>query len=205
MCQDSKKGKCACTIKKRLNKEREEIESHWVPFLQKMQEEEEKKKKLLSIKVNSVKNEIKGHFDQIIEKFTDVKEETIRIFEEEEQNASDAIDTTIVEIKESRRKLEDRKDEISIILAREDKDLQKSMCMKIKEEKLTPKRMSYEVNDFCPGSLENNIVQQMFGKRPAISNHETVQHNRYVQHGLTMQMNLLTLTSIQITQILKCL
>lgn len=102
MCQDSKRGKCACTIKKRLNKEREEIESHWMPFLEKMQEEEE---------------------------------------------------------------------------------------MKIKEEKLTPKRMSYEVEDFRPGSLENNILQQIFGIRPAISNHETVQHNRYVHYGITIQRN----------------
>lgn len=180
VCQDSKRGKCACTIKKRLNKERDEIESHWMPFLEKMQEEEEMKKKLLSIKVKTVKNEIKGHFDQIIEKVTNIKEETIRIFEEEEENALDAIDKTILEIKESTRKLEDRKEELGIILVGEDEGLKKSMCMKIKEEKLTPKRMSYEVEDFRPGNLENNIVQQIFGIRPAISNHETVQHNRFV-------------------------
>lgn len=93
------------------------------------------------------------------------------------------------EIKESTRKLEDRKDELGIILAGDDEDLKKSMCMKIKEEKLTPKRMSFEVEDFRPGSLESNIVQQMFGKRPAISNHETVQHNRYVHYGITIQRN----------------
>lgn len=180
VCQESKKGKCACTIKKSLTKEREEIITHWVPFLEKMQEEEEMKKTLLNIKVGAVKIEIKGHFDQIIEKFTNLKEETIRIFEEEEENATDAIDKTILEIKESRRKLEDRKDEIGNILAGEDEDIQRNMCMKIKEEKLTPKRMSYEVEDFCPGSLENNILQQIFGKRPAISSHETVQHNRFV-------------------------
>uniref|UniRef100_A0A8W8P325 B box-type domain-containing protein n=1 Tax=Magallana gigas TaxID=29159 RepID=A0A8W8P325_MAGGI len=108
------------------------------------------------------------------------QEETIRIFEEEEENASGVIDKTILEIKESARKLEDRKDELGIILAGDDEDLKKSMCMKIKEEKLTPKRMSYEVEDFHPGSLENNILQQIFGKRPAISNQETVQHNRFV-------------------------
>lgn len=97
--------------------------------------------------------------------------------------------------------MEDRKDEIRNILAREDQDLQNSMCMKIKEEKLTPNRMSYEVEDFCPGSLENSIVQQIFGKPPAI--HEPVQHNRYVQYRLTILRNLITVTSIQFKQMLN--
>uniref|UniRef100_A0A8W8NYH7 B box-type domain-containing protein n=1 Tax=Magallana gigas TaxID=29159 RepID=A0A8W8NYH7_MAGGI len=178
VCQNSKKGKCPCKVKESLKHEREKIESHWVPFLEKMQEEEESKKKLLSDKVSDVKTEIEEHFDQIIVKITSRKEETIRNFEEEKQNATNAIDKTILEIKENTRKFEDRKDEIRNILAREDEDLQNSMCMKIKEEKLTPNRMSYEVEDFCPGSLENNIVQQIFGKPPAI--HETVQHNWFV-------------------------
>lgn len=94
--------------------------------------------------------------------------------------------------------MEDRKDEIRNILAREDQDLQNSMCMKIKEEKLTPNRMSYEVEDFCPGSLENSIVQQIFGKPT-----ETVQHNWYVQYGLTILRNLMTVTSIQFKQMLN--
>lgn len=201
VCQNSKKGKCACKVKESLKHEREKIESHWVPFLEKMQEEEEFKKTLLSDKVSDVKTEIEEHFDQIIVKITSRKEETIRNFEEEKQNATNAIDKTILEIKGNTRKLEDRKDEIRNILAREDEDLQKSMCMKIKEEKLTPYRMSYEVEDFCPGSLENNIVQQIFGKPPAI--HETVQHNWYVQYGLTILRNLMTVTSIQFKQMLN--
>lgn len=180
VCQESKKGKCACTIKKSLTKEREEIITHWVPFLEKMQEEEEMKKTLLYTKVGDTKTEIKGHFDQIIEKFTNLKEETIRIFEEENDNATDAINRTILEIKENTRKLEDRRNEISYILDGDDEDVKKNMCMKIKEEKLTPKRFSFEVEDFCPGNLENNILQQIFGKRPAISSHETGPHNRFV-------------------------
>lgn len=70
MCQNSKKGKCPCKVKESLQHEREKIESHWVPFLEKMQEEEESKKKLLSDKVSDVQTEIEEHFDQIIVKIT---------------------------------------------------------------------------------------------------------------------------------------
>lgn len=101
-----------------------------------MQEEEEFKKTLLSDKVSDVKTEIEEHFDQIIVKITNLKEETIRNFEEEKQNATNAIDKTILEIKENTRKFEDRKDEIRNILAREDEDLQNSMCMKLKKRSL---------------------------------------------------------------------
>lgn len=202
VCQDSKKGKCACTIKKSLTKEKEEIIIHWVPFLEKMQKEEEMKKTLLYIKVGAVKTEIEGHFDQIIEKFTKLKVETIRIFEEEEENATDAIDKTILDIKENTRKLEDRRDEITDILDGDDEDVKKSMCMKIKEDKLTPKRFSFEVEDFGPGNLESNILQQIFGKRPAISSHETSQHNRYALERKQFSI-MFTINSMQKSKLYK--
>lgn len=64
----------------------------------------------------------------------------------------------IFEIKENIFKLEDWRNEISCILDGDDEDVKKNMCMKIKEEKLILKWFFFEVEDFCLGNLENNIL-----------------------------------------------
>uniref|UniRef100_A0A8W8NZW3 Uncharacterized protein n=1 Tax=Magallana gigas TaxID=29159 RepID=A0A8W8NZW3_MAGGI len=65
--------------------------------------------------------------------------------------------------------LGDRDSEIEDYLSEEYEDMHEGMCMSNKEEKLIPKRVSYEVHKFCPGSLDTSYLLQVFGNPPSIT------------------------------------
>lgn len=98
-----------------------------------------------------------------------MKNESLIKLEEDEENASDAIDKTIDEIEDKIELLGNRDREIEDYLDEEYEDMHEGMCMPNKEGRLIPKRVSYEVHKFCPGSLDASCLLQVFGDRPYVT------------------------------------
>lgn len=168
-CHQEENDQCACKIKQRLKAERKEIGSYWLPLLEQMQDEERKKQSRISRKVENIKDKVEEHFDKIIDKFTELKNESIIKLEEDAENASDAIEKTLDEIEDRIELLENRDREIEDYLDEEYENMHEDMCMSNKEERLTPKRVSYEVHKFCPGSLDTSCLLRVFGNLPSIT------------------------------------
>lgn len=164
-CHQEEHDQCACKIKQRLKAERKEIDAYWLPLLEQMRDDEKKKQSRISRKVEKIKDKVEEHFDNIIDKFTELKNESLIKLEEDAENASDAIDKTIDEIEDKIELLGDRDSEIEDYLSEEYED----MCMSNKEERLIPKRVSYEVHKVCPGSLDTSYLLQVFGNPPSIT------------------------------------
>nr|XP_034319180.1 tripartite motif-containing protein 45-like [Crassostrea gigas] len=168
-CHQEEEDQCACKIRQRLKAERKEINAYWLPLLEQMQDEEKKKQSRISRKVEKIKDKVEEHFDNIIDKFTKLKDESIKQLEEDAENASDAIEKTIDEIEDKIELLGDRDSEIKDYLSEEDEDMHEGMCMPNKEGRLIPKRVSYEVHKFCPGSLDASCLLQVFGDQPSVA------------------------------------
>lgn len=134
-----------------------------------MQDEERKKQSRISRKVENIKDKGEEHFDKIIDKFTELKNESIIKLEEDAENASDAIEKTLDEIEDRIELLENRDREIEDYLDEEYENMHEDMCMSNKEERLIPKRVSYEVHKFCSGSLDTSCLLRVFGKLPSIT------------------------------------
>lgn len=167
--QEEEKDQCACKIKQRLKAERKEIGSYWLPLLEQMRDEERKKQSRISRKVENIKDKVEEHFDKIIDKFTELKNESIIKLEKDAENASDAIEKTIDEVEDRIELLENRDREIEDYLDEEYENLHENMCVTNTEERLIPKRVSYEVHKFCPGNLDTSCLQRVFGDLPSIT------------------------------------
>lgn len=168
-CHQEEEDQCACKIRQRLKAERKEIDVYWLPLLEQMRDEERKKQSCISRKVENIKDKVEEHFDNIIDKFTELKNESLIKLEEDAENASDAIDKTIDEIEDKIELLGNRDREIEDYLDEEYEDMHEGMCMPNKEGRLIPKRVSYEVHKFCPGSLDASCLLQVFGDRPYVT------------------------------------
>lgn len=70
-----------------------------MPIFKQSQDEEEKKKRFLSENVRQVKHEMEEQYSKLVKRFTDLKNKAIAQLEEEEGQASIAIDKTIKEMK----------------------------------------------------------------------------------------------------------
>lgn len=168
-CHQEEEDQCACKIKQRLKAERKEIDAYWLPLLEQMRDEERNKQSRLSGNAESIKYKVEEHFDNIIDKFTELKNNSIIKLEEDAENASDAFEKTIDEIEDKIELLGDRDSEIEDYLSEEYEDMHEGMCMSNKEDRLIPKRVSYEVHKFCPGSLDTSYLLQVFGNPPSIT------------------------------------
>lgn len=168
-CHQEEEDQCACKIKQRLKAERKEIDAYWLPLLEQMRDEERKKQSRISRKVEKIKDKVEEHFYEIVDKLTELKNEWVLKLEKDAEYASDAIDKTIDEIEHRIELLVNRDREIEDYLDEEYEDMHEAMCMPNKEERLIPKRVSYEVHKFCPGSLDASCLLQLFGNQPSIT------------------------------------
>lgn len=139
---DVKKDQCTpCDIRRKLKEEREKIENYWLPFFKQSQEEEERKKKSLSDNVRQVKHEMEEQYGKLVKRFTDLKNKAIAQLEEEERQASMAIDKTLEEMKNKVCLLDSRVKTLNDYLE-DDENLPQNMCNEINEENLTIKRFT---------------------------------------------------------------
>lgn len=168
-CHQEEQDQCACKIKQRLKAERKEIDAYWLSLLEQMRDEERKKQSRISRKVENIKDKVEEHFYEIVDKLTELKNEWVLKLEKDAENASDAIEKTIDEIEDKKELLGNRDREIEDYLSEEYEDMHEGMCMPNKEEMLIPKRVSYEVHKFCPGSLDASCLLQLFGNQPSIT------------------------------------
>lgn len=167
---DVKKEQCTrCDIRCKLKEEKIKIENYWLPFFKQSQEEEEKKKKSLFDEVRQVKQEMEEQYGKVVKRFTDLKNKAIIQLEEEEGQASIAIDKAMEEMKSKVCLLDSRVKKLKDYLE-DDENLRKEMCNEINEENLTLKQFTdIRVNHLCPGNLDTCSLQQVFGNLPTIA------------------------------------
>lgn len=147
----------------------ETIENYWLPFVKLSQVEEEKKKKSLFDEVSHVKHEMEEQYGKQVKSFTDLKNKAIAQLEEEEGQASIAVDKTIEKMKNTVCLLDSRVKKLKDYLE-DDENLPKNMCNEINEENLTLKRfVDIRVNNFCPGNLDTCYLQHVFGNLPTVT------------------------------------
>lgn len=164
-----KQDQCTCEIRRKLKEEMETIENYWLPFLKQSQEEEYGKKKSLSENVRHVKHEMEEQYGKLVKRFTDLKNKAIAQLEEEEGQASIAIDKTIEEMKNTVCLLDCRVKKLKDYLE-DDENLPKNMCNEINKESISVKRFTYiRVDPFCPGNLDTCCLQQVFGYLPTVT------------------------------------
>lgn len=164
-----KQDQCTCEIRRKLKEEMEKIEEYWLPIFKQSQVEEEKKKKSLFDEVSHVKHEMEEQYGKLVKRFTDLKNKAIAQLEEEEGQASIAIDKTIEEMKNKVCLLDSRVKKLKDYLE-DDENLPINMCNEINEESLSLKGFTYiRVDPFCPGNLDTCCLQQVFGNVPTVT------------------------------------
>lgn len=154
-------------IKRNLKEEQQEIQSDCIPTLLKLTEVEKSKKENISIKVEETKRQIEEHLERVIAQFRDWKEETISDLEKEETIAKNVIDNIINDTEKQIDQLHMRCSEIDDTLKLS--ALEGYMCKNLHKHKPEPIQSSYQVSEFCPGEMDKEQFQTMFGKPPSIS------------------------------------
>lgn len=147
-------------IKRNLKEEQQEIQSDCIPTLLKLTEVEKSKKENISIKVKETKRQIEEHLERVIAQFRDWKEETI---------AKNVIDNIINDTEKQIDQLHMRCNEIDDTLKLSNNALEGYMCKNLHKNKPEPIQSSYQVSEFCPGEMDKEQFQTMFGKPPSIS------------------------------------
>lgn len=156
-------------IKRNLKEEQQEIQSDCIPTLLKLTEVEKSKKENISIKVKETKRQIEEHLERVIAQFRDWKEETISDLEKEETIAKNVIDNIINDTEKQIDQLHMRCNEIDDTLKLSNNALEGYMCKNLHKNKPKPIQSSYQVSEFCPGEMDKEQFQTMFGKPPSIS------------------------------------
>lgn len=97
------------------------------------------------------------------------KEETISDLEKEETIAKNVIDNIINDTEKQIDQLHMRCNEIDDTLKLSNNALEGYMCKNLHKNKPEPIQSSYQVSEFCPGEMDKEQFQTMFGKPPSIS------------------------------------
>lgn len=112
-------------------------------------------------------------YGKVVKRFTDLKNKAIIQLEEEEGQASIAIDKAMEEMKSKVCLLDSRVKKLKDYLEDDEnlsKEMSKEMCNEINEENLTLKQFTdIRVNHLCPGNLDTCSLQQVFGNLPTIA------------------------------------
>lgn len=156
-------------IKRNLKEEQQKIESDCIPALVKLTEVEKSKKENISIKVKEIKRQIAEQLERVIALFTDLKEETISNLEKEETIAKNVIDKIINDTEKQIDQLHMRCSEIDDTLKLSNNALEGYMCKNLHKNKPESIQSSYQVSEFCPGDMDKEQLQTIFGKPPSIS------------------------------------
>lgn len=108
-------------------------------------------------------------YGKLVKRFTHMKNKAITQLEEEEGQASIAIDKTIEEMKNKVCLLDSRVKKLKDYLE-DDENLPKNICNEINEESLSLKGFTYiRVDPFCPGNLDTCCLQHVFGNLPTVT------------------------------------